>query len=69
MLFPLLIAQCEVQILLEAEFLFVLGEGYFRFLIFQHSNITKISLDFKTNIFVFRGIGVFLHSGFFVNFV
>lgn len=29
------------------------------FSILEYSEITKITLDFKTHVFVFRGIGVF----------
>jgi hypothetical protein len=60
MSFSLLITQCKVLNTVGSRISVYFGR--WTFLVFpflEHNEIIKISLDFKTNAFVFRVIGVF----------
>jgi hypothetical protein len=43
----------------ESEYLLLWEKGFLVFSILEHSEITKITLDFKTHVFVFRGMVFF----------
>jgi len=60
MTFILFIAQCEVLDNVRSRISVCFGRGSFSvFPFLENSEIAKITLDFKINAFVFRGIGIF----------
>lgn len=60
MTFILFIAQCKVLDNIRSIILVCFGRGAFSIFSFlENSEIAKITLDFKINAFVFRGIGIF----------